>query len=306
MELYQLRTFVVVAEEKSITRAAQKLFTTPPSISAHIKALEDELGVCLFDRTPKGMSITEKGALLHQRALATLEAAQTLLNNAAELKGELIGTVSLGLNAPVSALRVPATLERLQAQAPGIELALVQSNSGEVIRQLESKNLDLGFVFGDVPTGNLTARGLGSLPLVIAIPTRWAAEVEHGDWPDLARFPWIYSDKYCPFQVLTDRLLESRGLKCRRITATNDEGAKEALVKAGVGIAMLLEAEARGAAERGELAIWHGTPISTPLALVCRSDRAGEPLLRTVSNTVLETWGPPRTFDRAEDLEQAL
>ncbi len=64
MELYQLRTFVIVAEEENLTRAAKRLYMTPPSVSAHIKTLEEELNVQLFERTPKGMEITEQGKLL--------------------------------------------------------------------------------------------------------------------------------------------------------------------------------------------------------------------------------------------------
>lgn len=72
MELNYLQTFVVVAEEKTITHAAQRLFTTPSSISVHIKNLEEELGVQLFVRTPRGMQITEKGQILLEKARHTL------------------------------------------------------------------------------------------------------------------------------------------------------------------------------------------------------------------------------------------
>jgi len=290
MELYQLRTFVVVAEEESITRAAQRLFTTPPSISAHIKALEEELGVALFVRSPRGMAITEKGELLRRKALATLMAAQDLVNHATELKGELMGTVSLGLNAPVGALRIPAVLERLRADSPGIDLDLVQSSSGEIMERLLAGDLDLGFVFGDEIRAGLNAQRLGTLGLVVAIPARWAGELEQADWPELAGYPWVYSHKYCPFQVLTDRLLERHGLESRRVTATNDEGAKQGLVVAGVGIAMLLEAEAREAHERGELAIWNGEPLRAVLSIVCRDTRADDPLLGQVRQAVLGAW----------------
>ncbi|MCP5237554.1 MAG: LysR family transcriptional regulator [Zoogloeaceae bacterium] len=53
MELYHLRTFVTVAEEGHLTRASERLFTSQPAVSAHIKALEEELGVTLFERTPR-------------------------------------------------------------------------------------------------------------------------------------------------------------------------------------------------------------------------------------------------------------
>ncbi|HEY1407941.1 MAG TPA: LysR family transcriptional regulator, partial [Promineifilum sp.] len=68
MEIYQLRTFVTVARESSITRAWELLFLSQPAVSAHIKAMEDELGLVLFDRTPRGMGLTSHGVKLLAKA----------------------------------------------------------------------------------------------------------------------------------------------------------------------------------------------------------------------------------------------
>ena len=76
MELYQLKTFVTVADEGNLTRAAQRLHISQPAVSAHVKALESELGVNLFERTPKGMRLTGDGEVLKaqaERALAEVE-----------------------------------------------------------------------------------------------------------------------------------------------------------------------------------------------------------------------------------------
>ncbi len=68
MELYQLRSFITVAGENHLTRAAQKLNTSQPAVSAHIKALEEEFGFSLFVRTPKGMQLTPGGQALCTKA----------------------------------------------------------------------------------------------------------------------------------------------------------------------------------------------------------------------------------------------
>ena len=78
MEFYQLNTFVKVADEGNLTRAAERLFTSQPAISAQIKALEEELGVELFERSSRGMRLTAKGQLLYDQAAATLAAAEQL------------------------------------------------------------------------------------------------------------------------------------------------------------------------------------------------------------------------------------
>ena len=61
MELYQLRTFLAIADEANLTRAAERVHTSAPAVSAQLKALEEELGVRLFERTPKGMVLTPAG-----------------------------------------------------------------------------------------------------------------------------------------------------------------------------------------------------------------------------------------------------
>lgn len=97
MELYHLRTFIAVAEEKNLTRAAQKLFTSPPSVSPHIKALEEELNVELFIRTPRGMHLTEAGETLKQKAESTVYAADDFVNSAQTLCDQPLGCVGMSV-----------------------------------------------------------------------------------------------------------------------------------------------------------------------------------------------------------------
>ena len=91
MELTHLRTFIAVAKEENLTRAARRLFMTPPAVSAHIKALEQELQVTLFERTSRGMQLTEKGKILREKAENTLASAQDLVNYATDLNDHLLG-----------------------------------------------------------------------------------------------------------------------------------------------------------------------------------------------------------------------
>ena len=75
MELYQLRSFAAVAEAGHLTRASEKLHISQPALSAQIKALEDELGVALFERTPSGMTLTTAGQRLLPEATKVVTAA---------------------------------------------------------------------------------------------------------------------------------------------------------------------------------------------------------------------------------------
>jgi DNA-binding transcriptional LysR family regulator len=80
LEFYHLRSFVAVAQTGNLTQAAKRLYTTPPAISAHIKTLEEELATPLFLRSNKGMTLTDKGELLLEKAQLTLDSALDLVN----------------------------------------------------------------------------------------------------------------------------------------------------------------------------------------------------------------------------------
>ena len=290
MELYQLRTFLIVAEEKSITRAAKRLFTTPPSVSAHIKALEDEWNVSLFRRTPKGMEITEKGSLLRRKAEETILAAQDLANHATELLDSLMGTLRVGLCSSAAFLRIPQLFEYFQAQHSGVELQFLGKSSGHAIGEVEEGVLDAAFVFGSLADSAITSIHLGNCELAIACPKQWESKVTEADWSGLAALPWIYSDVYCSFQIITDQMFQQRGLKCQRIVQTDDDRAKLDLVTAGIGIALLEKTEAEGAVRSGKAVIWPTDVIKCDLSFIYSSKRNQDPLITSLRNAVANIW----------------
>lgn len=292
MELYQLRTFVAVASEKSITRAAKRLFTTPPAVSAHIKALEEELHVVLFTRTSKGMEITDKGTLLLRKAEQTLFSAQDLVNHATELQSHLLGRISIGLNALPAFLRVPQLVKRLQENCPGIELDLIASASGRIIENLNDKSLDSGYIFGPVNHEIINAQPLCQSELVIAAPKQWQQQLEQAGWHDVARLPWIHSPEYCPFEDLTDTLFRRQGLQYQLANTpkTGDDATKVELISAGIGLALLEKHEAQQAAAQERLIIWPTDSICCELSFACLRQREQEPLLKAIIGTVSQIW----------------
>ena len=124
MELTHLRTFVAVAEEAHLTRAAERLFTSQPAVSAQLKVLEETLGVSLFNRQPKGMKLTPAGERLLIQARTALEAAGALMEQARALRGETLGRLSLGINSDFDFLRLGEMTQSFNEQYSGIELSL--------------------------------------------------------------------------------------------------------------------------------------------------------------------------------------
>ncbi|MGB0388541.1 MAG: LysR family transcriptional regulator, partial [Ardenticatenaceae bacterium] len=294
MELNHLRTFIAVAEERNVTKAARRLFMTPPSVSAQIKALERELKVTLFVRSSKGMSLTEKGAILKVKAEQTLQAAQALLNSASDLQSDLMGRVTVGLNASASFLQVPQLTKRLRTRYAGIQLAFVNSVSGHILQALRNGTLDAGYVFGDIPDPKITASRLFSAELVVAAPKAWEEQIRAATWQQIARLPWIHSDSYCPFQNIIDDLFQhkspSTAQKKEPITQSSDERTKYELVCAGVGITLLEKSEAQEAQRAGKLLIWQTDPIYCDLFFAHLNTRRNDPLIKALTAEVMPLW----------------
>jgi DNA-binding transcriptional LysR family regulator len=291
MELHHLRIFVVVAEEMNLTRGAQRLYMTPPTVSAHIKALEEELGVQLFVRMPHGMSLTEKGKLLKIKAEQTLQAAQEVVNHATALQSQLIGRLRCGLNASPGWLRVAPLVQHMQEVWPGLELELIACSSGSIIDALHQGTMDAGYIFGASPSRSMITHCLGMAEVVVAAPSQWKTRLVDADWVDLAQLPWIGSDGYCPFETLTDDLFRQRGLQYHRVVRSHDEGTKAELVIAGVGLAMLERSEAEQAQTAGRMTIWAPVPLHCPLHFAYLTKRQDDPLIRALRTGVMQVWG---------------
>ncbi|HSI64189.1 MAG TPA: LysR family transcriptional regulator, partial [Candidatus Saccharimonadia bacterium] len=145
MELYQLRTFLTVAEEGNLTRAAEKLFTSQPAVSAQVKALEDELGMRLFERSPKGMQLTQGGRALSEQAKRVVDAARDFKHSAEGLRGTVSGELVLGLNNRPEILRLMEVLQELTARHADLRYEMVNGSSGVIIQGLEESSISIGF-----------------------------------------------------------------------------------------------------------------------------------------------------------------
>ncbi len=290
MEFYQLRTFVIVAEEKSITKAARRLYTTPPSVSAHIKALESEFNVRLFERVSNGMQITEKGKILKEKAEQTLLAAQNFVNHAVKMQEQLMGLIHFGINATPSYLRIPQLVNQIKGSSPGINLDLALSSTAKIINDLKRGTMDAGYIFGPEETNDITKRYICSTELVVAAPKKWQSKISNAGWKDIAQLPWIYSSQYCPFQQIIDDLFQQKNMEFNRNICSDDEAIKSELVSSGVGLSLIEKTEAELAVDDSKLCIWKTKRIHCDLFFAYLTKRSGDPLIAVLESNILNVW----------------
>jgi len=293
MELHHLRTFVTVAEEGNLTRAAERLCLSQPAVSAHIRALEEEWGMTLFRRTPKGMSLSGAGDSLLDRARTVLAGLAGLSAAAMSLAGSCKGSFALGINTDSNFLRVGELSVRMRREFPEIAMSLINGDSVDIIQDVRRGRLDGGFVYGSIPDGDLTVIRLASVALCVVGPSAWAERLRDADWTALADMPWIWVDNSCPFLDPLEKRFAACGCEPKKCVEADHEDILRALAVAGEGITLMREDEAMRSQESGELAVWPAERLDMPLSLVLLRSRQDEPVLRAVRDVILSQWSVP-------------
>src|ERR1700722_9822575 len=180
MELRHLRSFIAVAEEAHITRAAERLGMQQPPLSQQIKALEQELGVQLFRRKPRGVELTEAGrALLDDARAILLHIDHAFATTQRTARGEL-GRIAVGFtsSAPFHPF-VPRVIRSFREAFPLVSLTLEESGTTELIADLRNERVDAAFIRTHVADlMGLTVNPLLEEAMLVAMPSAHALAPE--------------------------------------------------------------------------------------------------------------------------------
>jgi len=171
VELRQLRYFIAVAQENSFSRAARRLYVSQPPLSTQIKALERELGVRLFERSNRGVSLTAAGSAFFDDAcelVGRLEHARTRAQRAD--RGD-IGTLSVGFVSIADYSILPPALKSFRSSFPSVQVQLHELTTDAQIPQLRAGRLDLGIALAPVDEPDLQFERLRREELVLAAPS---------------------------------------------------------------------------------------------------------------------------------------
>jgi len=291
MELYQLKTFVAIAQERSLTRAAERVFTSPPAVSAQIKALEDELGVKLFDRTSRGMALTEAGSRLLEEAERTLASAGRMRSAAAQLRGAAQGVVRFGTVSDPIALRLGNVLVALAERHPQITLQLQQGLSANLLLALQRGELDCAYVMTDLEAAEgIEIQRLGIIDLAVALPRALAEAKPPPSLQELVAMPWVGTPGNCVLRRHLDALFASAGREYQEGMLADTEGAVRSMVASGLGAGIVRMDQALQAERHGELTLWPGWRGHTWICWASPPEAKISPAVAAVRNAVQEAW----------------
>jgi DNA-binding transcriptional LysR family regulator len=242
MDLKDMRYFLAVAEERNFSRAAERLHMAQPPLSRQIKALEDEMGVPLFVRTPKGVDLTEAGEALLAEVPNLLQLAQRAKERTLRAGQGLTGQLEVGLFGSGVLDVIPRMLAKFHAERPEVRIVLHNLTKPEQLQALRERRIHVGFNRLIPPEPDIVVETVLREPLVVALPASHPlAQRKRIRIADLSGEPLILYPNVSPLPGLAQEVIEAfrqEGAVLQVEQEVEDVLTAVALVASGFGVAV--------------------------------------------------------------------
>ncbi|WDH84880.1 LysR family transcriptional regulator [Paenibacillus urinalis] len=292
MELRQLNTFRTVASTLNFSRAAEALNYVPSNVTMQIKALEDELGVRLFDRLGKQLVLTTAGKRFLSHVHTILEELDEARSAVHENDNLLSGTLTISANEVLCAYRLPTVFQQFRSRYPGVRL-IFRSVPNQVLKQtLFEGTADVVFMLDEA----ILSTGLTVEPMLeetfrfFVAPDHPLAERSILQLEDFHGEVFLVNEKGCTYRTMFDRSFEKKGIDdITYLEFQNAEAIKQCAM-ARIGIAFLPEITVEAEVERGELIAlpWEIPDLHVYTHMVWHKDKWLSPIILSFIETARE------------------
>lgn len=294
---------MAVARSLSFTRAAAELGYVQSSVTAHVKALEGDLGVPLFDRLGRRVVLTDAGRTLlgyADKMLDLSEEAKAAV--AGEPHGEPAGTLTMSAPETLCAYRLPRLLRRFKERFPRVRLTFRPTPCADLKAGVADGSLDVAFLLdGPVRAAALEVEALVEEPLLVVGPPDHALALSGAVAPaDLAEEQILLSEAGCSYRHLFERRLAEAGVEPADVLELDSVEAIKQCVAAGMGVAILPAVTVAAELERGEISAlaWEGPELGVLTQVAWHKDKWLSPALEAFLSMSRDVLG-------AGDLEGA-
>jgi DNA-binding transcriptional LysR family regulator len=239
MELHALQVFLTVANEKSFSRAAEKLFRTQPAVSLAVQRLEQEFGEKLIDRSGKDLILTDAGRTVLEYARRFHSLQQELDNSLAELRDNSAGRLTIGANESTT-LYLLQHIEKYRELYPKVKVRIRRSLSSKIPNELLDGNLELGMISYDPGDERLKSKVIftDSLAFVVS-PSHRLAERKSVPMTELGSETFIAHNVVSPYRDVVLREFHSHKVPLRMEVEMPTIETIRKLVQNNVGVAFL-------------------------------------------------------------------
>lgn len=296
--LYRLKVFTLVVERRSAGAAAAVLGLSQPSVSTHIKGLEELLGQPLFARHPgRPLELTEAGQLLYAYAHETVLGAENMIEVLRDLTEGRRGRVTMGVSRGLIHDAITPLLLEHRRRSPEVLVSVVSGTLAEVIELVEAGEVSFGLVTTVGPVGGLRSELLRPVDLVvIAAPGHHLARKPFVTPEDLAREPFITARRTSSHFRLISGLARQAGYVFRNAMFEVDDGmALNSLTREGVAVALALRTGVERELALGELVSLNLKPVMPPieLRLISRPARRFSSAEQRLMRLAFDQFGEP-------------
>ncbi|MBS1693395.1 MAG: LysR family transcriptional regulator [Actinobacteria bacterium] len=278
MEIADLNFFLAVARAGGISRASKELLTVQSNISTRIRSLEDELGVELFRRHARGVTLTNAGEMLVPYA----ERVTQLVREMTQVVGDERdprGRLAIGSMETTAGLRLPRILAAFSAECPRVDLTLTTDTTDALTAQVADHRLDGAFVCGPVRHPDLVSEPMFVEQLVLISGVR----IPDLDWAAVAERPrkLLVLRAGCAYRARLQRLFDDRGLPDPEVVEFGTLEGILGCVAAGMGMTLLPLEVVKGSPAAAGLRVHHLSPAESRVetVFVRRADAVMTPAL---------------------------
>lgn len=284
MDIRKLEVFRKVVELKSFTKAAEAALLSQPTVSEHIRSLEEELGLKLVDRLGREAAPTPVGRLLYQYAVRLTQLQQEALQAIARYNGALSGEVRIGAGTIPGSYILPRLIAAFCRHYPEVKPVLRISDSRAIAAQVLEDTVELGLVGAIWNERGLEWTPLFTDPLVLAVrPEHPLASRASLAVEELLHHPMVLRERGSGTRKVVARILEQQGHREGDLREAATLGSNEAVreaVKAGLGLAVLSARSIAQDVRSGDLAAvpLENAAAKRPISLIRRKNRALSPV----------------------------
>ena len=295
MDIRALEVFCRIVELKSFSKAAEAVYLTQPTVSGHIKVLEEFVGVKLLDRLGREVLPTKAGELLYGYAKQILALRNQAIQALEEYKGSLKGHLVIGGSNIPGEYVLPALLGTFKARYPEISITLKIADSREIVRGVLEGTYELGAVGAKFDDGQLIYLKLLEDELVLALPPghAWASKPVIA-LKELVEQPMILREVGSGSRKVFEDALHAARLDSSALAVVAELGSTEAIrqaVKSGAGVSVISLRAIQDDLDRGTLRTvpLEGIRLTRDFYLVYHKNRSRSPLCEAFASFLLES-----------------
>lgn len=230
MELTDLKIFLTVADEGNFSKGAEKLGYVQSNVTNRIKKLESELGVTLFNRHPKGVSLTERGLIFYEHAASINKRAEEAISAVQEAEN-FGGKLAIGVVETLASNKFMNILSDFQKQHPNVSISLITGTSPKLLEMVQKYKLDAAFITGQIKSNLIQVEY--TIQDVVSLITKRGVEAEQRPKT------WAVFPEGCPFRKVLVEWLDSSGGKPTNFIEVNTLDTLLNCVKSGLASAVL-------------------------------------------------------------------